>query len=319
MARKPRVEFPGGLYHVISRGNNRRPIFRDDVDRRQFLELLSKYKKQHAFRLFAFVLMSNHIHLLIESGPVLLSKTMQQLIGSYTRYFNRRHHRVGHLFQGRYRAILCEKEPYLLELVRYIHLNPVRSQIVKDPIAYRWSGHSAYLGKEAQELVDVMPILRMMGKGVGEARRSYLDFVLDGMPQGHREDFYRTREQRFLGSEEFVEETQNRVDGDKQEKSSRRKVIGLKAILMAVSDALGISPHQILSNSQGREVSLARGLVAYLARKTGNQPGKSVADFLNRDPSVVVRMVERVEGKVQDEGHLRKLVGNLANHLLEKA
>ncbi len=319
MARKPRIEFPGGLYHVISRGNNRRPIFRDDVDRKQFLEFLTRCKKQHGFRLLAFVLMSNHIHLLVETGPVPLSKTMQQLLGSYTRYFNRRHHRVGHLFQGRYRAILCDKDLYLLELVRYIHLNPVRSQIVKDPVAYRWSGHRAYLGKQEQGLVDAIPILKMMGRGVGEARRSYLDFVLDGMAKGHREDFYRTREQQLLGSEEFVEEIQSKVDGVKREKSSRRRVIELDAILMAVSNSLRVSPNQILSSSQGRDASLARGLVAYLARKVDNQPGKSVADFLNRDPSVVVRMVERVEGKVQDEGRLRKLVERLANHLLDKA
>lgn len=319
MARKPRIEFPGGLYHVISRGNNRRPIFRDDVDRKQFLEFLTRCKKQHGFRLLAFVLMNNHIHLLVETGPAPLSKTMQQLLGSYTRYFNRRHHRVGHLFQGRYRAILCDKDPYLLELVRYIHLNPVRSQIVKDPVAYRWSGHRAYLGKQEQGLVDAIPILKMMGRGAGEARRSYLDFVLDGMAKGHREDFYRTREQQLLGSEEFVEEIQSKIDGVKGEKSSRRRVIGLDAILTAVSNSLRVSPNQILSSSQGRDASLARGLVAYLARKAGNQPGKSVADFLNRDPSVVVRMVERVEGKVQDEGRLRKLVERLANHLLGKA
>ncbi|TAJ91939.1 hypothetical protein EPO44_14365 [bacterium] len=175
------------------------------------------------------------------------------------------------------------------------------------------------MGKQEQELVDAMPILKMMGKGAAEARRSYLDFVLDGLPQGHREDFYQTREQRFLGSEGFVEEIHSKVGGSKGEKGSRRGVVGLTAILMAVSDALGISPHQILSDSQGREVSRARGLVAYLARKTGNQAGKSVADFLNRDPSVVVRMVERIQGKIHDEGHLRKLVDLLANHLSDKA
>jgi len=136
MARKPRVEIPGGLYHILNRGNNRRPIFRDDKDYDQFLDLLAKYRKQQTFRLFAFVLMANHFHLLLEAGPVPLSRTMQQLLGSYTRYFNRCHHRIGHLFQARYKAILCEKESYLLELIRYIHLNPVRSKMVEDPIAY---------------------------------------------------------------------------------------------------------------------------------------------------------------------------------------
>lgn len=314
MARKPRVEFPGGLYHVISRGNDRRPIFRDDSDRRQFLELLAKYRKRQAFRLFAFALMTNHFHLLMETSSKPLSKTMQMLLGSYTRYFNRRHHRVGHLFQGRYKAILCEKEPYLLELTRYIHLNPVRSKIVRDPVAYRWSSHSVYLGKEEWDFVDVIPVLKMMGKGLTEARRAYSDFVLDRISQGHREDYYQTREQRFLGSEVFVEEIKSQVEeGD--EKTSRQTEIGLEVILMAVSDTLHVSSNRILSNSQGREASLARGLIAYLARKTEGHSGKSVADFLRRDPSVVVRMVEKVEGRIREESYFKKLTESLVRDL----
>jgi len=318
MARKPRVEFPGGLYHVISRGNDRRAIFRDDGDRKQFLELLAKYRKQQGFRLFAFVLMTNHFHLLIETSSVPLSKTMQQFLGSYTRYFNRRYHRVGHLFQGRYKAILCETDPYLLELIRYIHLNPVRSKIVRDPVAYRWSSHRVYLGKEERDFVDVSAVLKMMGKGLTVARKAYSKFVLDRISQGHREDYYQTREQRFLGSEVFVEEIKSQVEeGD--EKMSKRREIGLKVILMAVSGTLHVPSNRILSDSQGREASLARGLVAYLARKREGYSGKSVADFLYRDPSVIVRMVERVEGKIREEGRFKKLTESLVRDLREKA
>lgn len=317
MGRRPRVEFPGGLYHVISRGNNRRPIFRDDVDRKQFLELLAKYQQRQAFRLFAFVLMTNHIHLLVEAGSVPLSKTMQQILGSYTRYFNRRHHRVGHLFQGRYKAIICEKDPYLLELVRYIHLNPVRSKIVKDPITYPWSSHRIYLGREEKDFVDAVAVLGMMDSRIAQARRAYSDFVLDGISQGHREDYYQAREQRFLGSEEFVEEIKRQVEGERENRP--RREIGLRAILMAVGHALGVLPSRILGNSQSREASLARGLVAYLVRRVGGHQGKSVADFLHRDPSVIVRMVERVEGKLREQGHFSKLVEALASDLAKKA
>ncbi len=316
MARKPRVEFPGALYHVLSRGNNRRPIFRDPKDYNQLLDLLAKYRKRQTFRLFAFVLMTNHFHLLLEAGPVPLSTTMQQVLGSYTRYFNRRHHRMGHLFQARYKAILCEKESYLLELVRYIHLNPVRSKMVEGPSAYPWSSHRTYLGKENRDFVDAAPILRIMSRGVAQARKLYSDFVLDGLSQGHRKKYYPTREQRFLGSEEFVEEVKSQVNEEKEDKP--KKNINPKSILMAVSNRLGVSAERILGDSQGTEVSLSRGVVAYLAKREGGQSGKQVADFLNRDPSVIVRMVEKVESKIQEDNNFRQSVATLARYLAKR-
>ena len=128
MARKPRIEFPGAFYHIIVRGNNRQKIFADDEDYKYFLGRLNHYKERFKFVLFAYVLMPNHIHLLLETGEVPLSRIMQSLQFTYTQKFNRRHKKVGHLFQGRYKAILCQKESYLLELIRYIVLNPVRAR-----------------------------------------------------------------------------------------------------------------------------------------------------------------------------------------------
>ena len=148
MARRPRVHFPGALYHVIARGNQRQDIFLAEEDFKTYLSYLSEYKSKYSFYVYAFALMRNHVHLLVEVKDTSLSRIMQVLQFRYTRCFNKRYRKVGHLFQGRYRAILCDKDQYLLELTRYIHLNPVRAGIVEVPEKYPWTGHLSYLGKE---------------------------------------------------------------------------------------------------------------------------------------------------------------------------
>ncbi len=146
MPRPPRVEFEGALYHVITRGNNRQAIFKDEADYRTFLGLLERGKQKHPFYLYAYVLMPNHVHLLLERQTDSLSRIMQRLLTGYAQYWNRKYRKVGHVFQGRYKAILCQKDAYLSELVRYIHLNPVRAKMVRRPEDYVWSSHRAYLG-----------------------------------------------------------------------------------------------------------------------------------------------------------------------------
>ena len=174
MARKPRVEFDGALYHVIVRGNNRRDIFRDDVDRVSYLERIEHYRKRYQGTVYAYVLMSNHVHLLIETGTVGLSKIMQGIQFSYTQRYNWRHRVVGHLFQGRYKAILCDRDVYLLELVRYIHLNPARMKHAVDPWKYPWSSHRAYLGENHRVKVQVSinAVLKQFASKPRAARRS---------------------------------------------------------------------------------------------------------------------------------------------------
>lgn len=126
MARKPRVEFAAAVYHVIVRGNRREVIFHDDADYKAYLERLERYRARDRGTVYAYVLMANHVHLLLETGAIPLSRTMQSLQFTYSQYYNRRYGKTGHVFQGRYKAILCDREVYLLELVRYLHLNPAR-------------------------------------------------------------------------------------------------------------------------------------------------------------------------------------------------
>src|SRR3990172_4452100 len=162
MARKPRIEYEGAFYHVITRGNQRQRIFTDPLDYRKYLDILSAYKQRYHFYLYAYVLMTNHVHLLIETKDVLLSKILQGVNQRYTMYFNRKYKTVGHLFQGRYKAILCDRDRYLLALLKYIHHNPLRAQIVETSGKYPWSSYRAYLTKtDRTDFLDTDLVLRM--------------------------------------------------------------------------------------------------------------------------------------------------------------
>jgi len=165
MARKPRIEYEGAFYHVITRGNQKQKIFKDPLDYRKFLEILIGYKQRYHFHLFAYILMSNHVHLLIETSDIPLSKIFQGVNQRYTMYYNRRYKTVGHLFQGRYKAILCNRDRYLLALIKYIHYNPLRAKIAESLDQYPWR-HRAYFTTERSELLDTDLVLRRREYGV---------------------------------------------------------------------------------------------------------------------------------------------------------
>src|ERR671911_2275812 len=154
MARRPRLFAPGILYHVIVRGNYRQKTFLNARDYEAYLERLARYRKRFGVTVYAYCLMSNHVHLLVETGSQPLSRFMQGLQQSYTQYFNRKHKKVGHLFQGRYKAIVCDKDEYLLSLIRYIHQNPVRAKMVRRIDEYRYSGHGAYAEGRVSEVLE---------------------------------------------------------------------------------------------------------------------------------------------------------------------
>jgi REP element-mobilizing transposase RayT len=175
MPRRPRVEVEGALYHLITRGNNRQAVFKHDDDYRKFLSLLEREKQKHPFYLYAYVLMTNHVHLLVERQSDSVSGVMQRVLTGYAQYRNRKYRKVGHVFQGRYKAIVCQRDAYLSELVRYIHLNPVRAGMVKRVEDYRWSSHRAYMGLENCSWVDCEPVLRHFGARRKRAVQTYSD------------------------------------------------------------------------------------------------------------------------------------------------
>ena len=199
MARKPRIEFPGAFYHVVSRGNQRQNIFHDKSDHLAYLNRLEHYRKKYRVTVYAFILMSNHVHLLVETKDAPLTKFMQGLQFTYTQYYNRKYSKVGHLFQGRYKAILCDRDAYLLELVRYLHLNPARMKRSVDPWKYQWSSHRAYMGDVSPVEIETPSILGQFGRREGQARRSYLRFMKEGRGIVHEGKYYETIDQRVLG------------------------------------------------------------------------------------------------------------------------
>ena len=215
MARPLRVEFPGALYHVTSRGDGQEDIYLDDVDREKFLSVLSDVCMRFNWVVGAYCLMDNHYHLLVETPDANLARGMRQLNGIYTQRFNRRHNRAGHVFQGRYKAILVQKDVYLLELARYIVLNPVRAHMVDNADAWPWSSYRATVGQSNHpRWLDVEGILSAFGKRSSVAVRAYRMFVLEGKNKTSPWD--ELRNQIFLGDESFVESLQRHLEADKK-------------------------------------------------------------------------------------------------------
>jgi putative transposase len=207
MARPIRIEFSGALYHVTSRGDRRQPIFEDDADRSRFLELLGQVAADFNWVVHAYCLMSNHYHLLIETPDANLSKGMRQLNGVFTQVSNRRHARSGHLFQGRYKAILVDGDSYLLELSRYIVLNPVRAAMVREPGEWRWSSYLAMIGAvPSPAWLATDGLLAAFAKRRSLAVQRYMVFVADGV--GAEPIWQHLNRQVYLGDDAFVERMQ---------------------------------------------------------------------------------------------------------------
>ena len=222
MARPLRIEFSGALYHVTARGNAQGDIYASDVDRMKFLTLLNNTCNRSDWYCHAYCLMSNHYHLLIETNTPSLSKGMKYLNGTYTQYFNRANKRVGHVYQGRYKAILVEKENYLLELARYIVLNPVRARMVRTAKDWPWSSYRATAGmtqKEACLTTDW--ILSAFGKTKNTSQKKYRIFVKEGRNQPS--PWERLKNQIYLGSDEFIEDMQCKLDPEQSLKDIPKK------------------------------------------------------------------------------------------------
>ncbi len=213
MARPLRLEFAGGFYHVTSRGDGREAIYLDDTDRAAFQTVLAEVIRLFNWVLHAYCLMGNHYHLLVETPDGNLSQGMRQLNGVYTQRFNRRHGRVGHVFQGRYKAIIVQKDSYLLELSRYIVLNPVRARMVRSANEWPWSNYRATAGHAtAPAWLDTAPTLSTFGSRKAEAQARYREFVAQG--KGQASPWDQLKNQIYLGTDAFVERLQRAIEQD---------------------------------------------------------------------------------------------------------
>ncbi len=209
MARQLRTEFPGALYHVYSRGNDKRSIFQDDADRYKFLSILNKVIKQYSYLCYGYCIMSTHYHLILETPDANISRGMHLLHSTYAQYFNMMHDCVGHVFQGRFHSILVQRESYLLELCRYVVLNPLRAGLVTHPSEYKWSSFNEMAGT-ANNINDITTsdwILSRFGTEADEARKNYIHFVLEGINEPS--PFSHTVGKTFLGNKEFLTSLEN--------------------------------------------------------------------------------------------------------------
>ena len=305
MARRPRIEFPGAFYHVIVRGNQRQKIFHGGADYRKYLSLISAYKERYRCKFFAYTLMSNHVHLIIETGETPLSKILQGLNQSYTQYYNLRRRTVGHLFQGRYKAILCDRDEYLLALVRYIHLNPVRAGIVREASKYQWSSHRAYLGMGEASVVDPDEVLKMFSVRKVVAQRQYQKFVREGIGDGRGGEYYQTVDQRILGSEEFAQEVKKKSE---KPVSIPSKLPSLMTLAREVSRASGVRISDLRGQSSSRIYARARRLFSLSARDAGYR-NRVIAEYLGRDETMTSKWIrERTKEEMKKVSKLLEKV-----------
>ena len=301
MARKPRIHLPGGIYHVILRGNAGQAIFPSDADRFRLYLLLQEGAIRFGYRIHAFCLMTNHLHLVIQVGEIPLSRAMQNLSLRYTGWINRRERRTGHLFQGRYKALLVDRDSYLLELVRYIHLNPVRVGVGRDPAEYRWSSHRAYLGKEIIPWLTTDWVLGQLGGRKTEARRRFGSFVLDGIGEGQRLEFQRGREDsRVLGDDLFLEQTLAAAGERRAVKPS------LPHLVEGVCRSYSITQAELRAAGQKRSTSEARAVLGWLAQETGSCTLTEIAKATGREVATTSSAVRRLIERARFDADLRE-------------
>jgi putative transposase len=292
MPRKPRIEYSGAFYHVITRGNQKQKIFKDIPDYEKYLQLLVSYKQRRHFHLYAYVLMSNHLHLLIETQDIPLSKILQGINQSYTLFFNRKYRTVGHLFQGRYKAILCDREQYLLALLKYIHYNPVRAKVTEIPSRYRWSSDKAYRsGGGSDGLIDADTVLRLFSENRTRARQKYREFLDDGVTV-KKQEVYATVDQRLLGDDHFVDRIAD--EHGKIKKERRKREHSMDQIAAAVAKGGAISVKDLRGSSRYREIAQGRVAFTALASEYGYR-GIEIAAYLAKDPTAITQYARKAD------------------------
>jgi putative transposase len=313
MSRKPRIHYPGAVYHVILRGNAGQDIFFSKKDRCQFYHLLQEGIEKYSHRILTFCLMTNHVHLVIQVGETPLSRIMQNVSFRYTRYINARKKRIGHLFQGRYKAILVDADNYLLELVRYIHNNPVRARITETIDQYAWSSHRIYLGLDTVPWLSQDLILSQFSKHEKRARKLYHDFVLKGAAEEHRSEFHRgIHEGRILGDDRFSEEALN--------KSAEKFMpeIKLHDVVGAVTTAYGINEETLIKAGKARPASEARAVAALLVQDIDNLTLVSLGQLLRRKIATLSQSANRARERSSKNRELEKKIETIRQRIFQQ-
>lgn len=330
MPRKARIDAPGALHHVIARGIEKRDIFWDDHDRSNFLERLGIIIDESDTGCYAWALLSNHCHLLFKTGLTPIATIMRRLLTGYAVSFNRRHRRHGHLFQNRYKSILCQEEVYLKELVRYIHLNPLRAKIVDDLKqldTYAFCGHSVLMDRVKRSWQEVNDVLGMFAAKRPQAREQYRSFVEKGLQQGRRKDltgggllrsaggwlnvktlrnakiFYKSDE-RILGDSDFVKIVLAKADEQMERKYALQAAgLDLDGLAKIVAGITGVEPSRIFSPGKDRSRVRARSLLCFWAARELGIPLAELSRRTRISQSSISMSVHRGEQIVEREGY----------------
>ena len=333
MPRQSRIDAPEALHHIIVRGIEKKPIFRDDADRDNFLERLKNILKDDAAFCFAWSLMPNHVHLLLKTGNTSISTIMRRLLTGYAVYYNRKHDRAGHLFQNRYKSILCQEDTYLLELVRYIHLNSLRAGIVTDLESldrYKYSGHATIIGNIKNDWQTTEYILVIFSERLSQARWSYRKYIQKGISAGKRPDLvggglvrsvggwhalkdlrrrkaYMKGDERILGDSDFIKNVlQSCRDEYEQKYLLKAKGYDFDTVVARVAEVLGIEKADVLSAGRQPLRVKARRLLCFWASRELGITMVDLAKRLKISPSTVSQSAIRGE-KIAKESNLRLL------------
>jgi REP element-mobilizing transposase RayT len=336
MPRKARIDAPGAVHHVIVRGIEQRSIFKDDRDRDGFIGRMGGLLQETETPCYAWALMDNHAHLLLRTGTVGISTVMRRLLTGHAISFNKRHRRFGHLFQNRFKSILCEESRYLKQLIAYIHLNPFRSGTVPNIAAlktYPFTGFSALMGAIPRPWQDTQYALSLFGKNTADARRNLHAYVSKWSQKGHNSDLtggglirssggwvavreaYRSgvrlaSDERILGSSEFVQSTLKRA-GEVYDRSVRLQAAGvdLSVLARAVCTHFKTDEKSLAGATRQPEIARSRAVISYVATRELAIPGSKVAQYFKVDRSAVCRAAQRIRND-------KKLVGE-ANKIIE--
>ena len=308
MARPLRIEYEGALYHVTSRGNERKNIFFTKRDYEKFKEYVADCQKKYGFTLHCYVLMSNHYHLLVEVREKNLSKIMHFINSSYTMYTNTKRKRSGHLFQGRFKAIIVDKNNYLIALSKYIHLNPVRAKIVENPGDYAYSSYNAYTSDEQDVILSRSMILRAFAEEVPRAQLLYKVFV-ESVPEKDGESpFLHLYGGGILGDEDFVNEVLGTIEEEKlaNEHISNRRALrattNLDSILAQISDHFGMPVEEMVKRGRSE-----RKVTVYLLKKFSDATNKQISKLIGaRNSSTAAKIYEAFVKELQGDDCLKQ-------------
>lgn len=318
MPRNARIDVPDALHHIIVRGIERSPILKDLQDYENFLTRLGTILTETSTSCYAWACIPNHVHLLLRTGVVPITTVMRRLLTGYAQQFNRRYTRHGYVFQNRYKSFLCETDPYLLELVRYIHLNPLRAGIVKDIKAletYPYTGHAVIMGRRKREWQNTGYILGLFGQNKSSAKRAYRSFVEKGISLGKRpdltggglirsaggwtalkemrkDDLRMGSDERILGSSDFVSFVLTNAHED-YEKRMRAKNMDLSTLITFVAGEMDADESVVRSTVKQRAAARARAIIAHLVVDRLRISGAELATHLNVTPSACSKLAHR--------------------------